>query len=171
MDTAPTWAELLFLMVHGPDRAMRGRIRHHDGEEATFYGFSQAEGDPPPTFVHGSGDVIDVWCWGDRLRVADPDGRARLVTDGTTAWSFAGASETPAEAPYRNLEFGMGGTDLLVRSTAEQWLGDDFTRPTGPPTATVFLGRDAWAIELAPPDRKPHPIQLVIDAETGMRLQ
>jgi hypothetical protein len=34
-----------------------------------------------------------------------------------------------------------------------------------------LLGRAAWTVELAPPAHKPHPLQLVIDAETGLVLQ
>lgn len=170
MDT-PTWPELVFLMVHGPDRTMRGRIRHRDGEEPRAFAYASIEGDPPPPFVHGSSDVIDAWRHGDHLRVADPGGQVRMISDGTTAWTFSTDGEPPEESPARHVEFGMSGTDLLVRTDAERWLGDDFTRPTGLPVATTFLGRDAWEVELAPPDRKPHPMQLVIDAETGMQLQ
>ncbi|HZE48712.1 MAG TPA: hypothetical protein VE074_04070, partial [Jatrophihabitantaceae bacterium] len=42
---------------------------------------------------------------------------------------------------------------------------------TGPVGATTFLGRTAWTVELAPPRHKPHPIQLVVDSETGLVLQ
>ncbi|WNB86087.1 hypothetical protein [Cellulomonas sp. ATA003] len=56
-------------------------------------------------------------------------------------------------------------------------MGDDFTRPTGGVDgtgvvgATTFLGRPAWSVELAPPARKPYPMQVVVDAETGFVLQ
>jgi hypothetical protein len=36
---------------------------------------------------------------------------------------------------------------------------------------TEFLGRRAWAVELAPPSHKPHPLQLVVDAATGVLLR
>jgi len=135
MDTAPSWPEILFLMVHGPDLTMRGRIRHGDGDEGRSFAFSRREGDPRPVFVHGSYDVIDAWRSGNCLRVADPDGQVRLITDGTTAWTFTDDAERPAESPHRNVGFGLSGTDLLVRTDAERWLHDDFTHPTGPPVA------------------------------------
>ena len=171
MDTAPSWPEILFLMVHGPALTMRGRIRHGDGDVGRSFAFSRRDGDPRPVFVHSSYDVIDAWRSGNCLRVADPDGQVRLITDGTTAWTFTDDAERPAESPHRNVGFGLSGTDLLVRTDAERWLHDDFTHPTGPPVATTFLGRRAWEIEFAPPQHKPHPMQLVIDAETGMQLQ
>src|SRR5882757_495114 len=43
--------------------------------------------------------------------------------------------------------------------------------PTDRVGATTFLGRTAWTVELAPPRHKPHPIQLVVDSETGLVLQ
>lgn len=58
-----------------------------------------------------------------------------------------------------------------MRRDSNEFAGDDFTRPTGPAGATTFLGRAAWTIELAPPARKPHPMQLVVDADTGVILQ
>ncbi|SDD00867.1 hypothetical protein [Nocardioides lianchengensis] len=171
MSEVPAWSELVFVMVHGPDRPMRGRIRHDDGDREPTYTVSHVEGEPMPTFARGSGEVIDVWCWGERLRIEDPDGQVRLISDGTTVWTFLDPGEPPRESPRRNVEFVVGGTELLVRTDAERWLGDDFTRPTGPAARTTYLGRAAWAVELAPPRHKPAPMQVVVDAETGMHLQ
>ncbi|MDQ1737218.1 MAG: hypothetical protein QOH56_3469, partial [Pseudonocardiales bacterium] len=36
---------------------------------------------------------------------------------------------------------------------------------------TRVLGGPAWTVELAPPQHKPYPMQLVVDAETGLVLQ
>jgi hypothetical protein len=57
------------------------------------------------------------------------------------------------------------------RPSWSRWDGTDFTRPTGPVTATEFLGRPAYAVELAPPAHKPAPLQLVVDAATGIVLR
>jgi hypothetical protein len=66
----------------------------------------------------------------------------------------------------------IGGLDVGgPRPSWERWTGTDFTRPTGPVTETEFLGRPAWAVELAPPSHKPHPLQLVVDATTGLLLR
>lgn len=54
---------------------------------------------------------------------------------------------------------------------AGRWEGTDFTRPTGPVTSTEFLGRLAYAVELAPPSHKPAPLHLVVDAATGIVLR
>ena len=53
----------------------------------------------------------------------------------------------------------------------DRWSGDDFTRPSGPAREVRFLGRSAWEIELAPPPRKPHPMQLIVDQQTGLVLR
>ncbi len=53
----------------------------------------------------------------------------------------------------------------------DRWTGDDFTRPTGPAREVRFLDRSAWQIELAPPPRKPHPMQLIVDQQTGLLLR
>ncbi len=74
-------------------------------------------------------------------------------------------------APARAVHYAFTGTDLLARRDLGDFAGDDFTRPTGPVGATTFLGRTAWTVELAPPDHKPFPLQLVVDAETGLILQ
>jgi hypothetical protein len=34
-----------------------------------------------------------------------------------------------------------------------------------------FLGRAAWEVELAPPAHKPFPMQIVIDAHSGLLLR
>jgi hypothetical protein len=66
----------------------------------------------------------------------------------------------------------IGGLDVGgPRPSWERWTGTDFTRPTEPVTETEFLGRRAWAVELAPPSHKPHPLQLVVDAGTGLLLR
>jgi len=56
------------------------------------------------------------------------------------------------------------------RPRPERWEGDDFTA-TGPARETEFLGRPAWEIELVPPPHKPHPLQMIIDRETGLVLR
>ena len=66
----------------------------------------------------------------------------------------------------------IGGLDVGgLRPSWERWTGTDFTRPTGPVTETEFLGRPAWVVELAPPSHKPFPLQLVVDAATGLLLR
>jgi hypothetical protein len=74
---------------------------------------------------------------------------------------------SPAEA----VVYQGSGLQLVFPRDANDFAGDDFTRPTGPVGATTFLGRPAYTVELAPPARKPFPVQLVVDAETGLVLQ
>lgn len=146
LPTPPSWVELLTLMVHGPDPepAVRGTIRTEQG-------------------------LVRIWRDGDRYRIEDPGGTVLLIVDDRTRWQFDGDHPLPLAMPRR--AFGDGGTALFSRRRPESFLGDDFTRPAGPIGTAWFLGRLAWTVELASPPRKPHPMQLVVDAETGLILQ
>lgn len=44
---------------------------------------------------------------------------------------------------------------------------DDFSTPTAGPVEVEVAGRRAWEFTLAPPPRKPHPLRLACDDETG----
>lgn len=73
--------------------------------------------------------------------------------------------------PSSAVRYGYRGTELLRRPGLERFAGTGFTRPTGPVGCATFLGRPAWTVELAPSQDKPYPVQLVVDAETGLLLQ
>ncbi|MGQ0631291.1 MAG: hypothetical protein ACT4P1_09625 [Sporichthyaceae bacterium] len=94
-----------------------------------------------------------------------------LIVGDDTCWQLERGHNDPITKPASSVHYFYGGTELLRRRGAEDFLGDDFTRPTGPVGSTVFPGRPAWTVELAPPPHKPHPLQLVVDAETGIVLQ
>lgn len=148
----PSWVELLTVMVHGPDPepTFRGVITSHDIE----------------------GDTLRrVWRDGTRVRIEMPDGRPRLIVGAESAWQFGSDGDVPVRLDASEAKYHRGGTHLLRRREAQAFLGNDFTRPTGPVGATTLLGRLAWTVELAPPPHKPHPIQLIVDAETGVVLQ
>jgi hypothetical protein len=184
-EAAPrSWVALLTLMVEGPavESTLRGVIRSFDGtdEQRHHFGWTAAAGDPRPVLAgaHPGDDPDDpgesflrVWCDGPRLRTEGLDGQVFVIGGTDICWQFDLEDERPLASPRRALRYWAGGTQLLERRAAADFLGDDFTRPTGPVTATTFLGRAAWAVELAPPKHKPYPIQLVIDAETGRVLQ
>jgi len=116
-------------------------------------------------------EPIRVWRDQHRLRIEEPDGRINLIVGDTTCWQFDRDHETPLASPRHALRYAGNGTELLTRRDPNEFTGHDFTRPTGPVAATTFLGRPAWSVELAPPEHKPHPLQLVVDAETGIVLQ
>ncbi|MGQ0845862.1 MAG: hypothetical protein ACT4QF_17205 [Sporichthyaceae bacterium] len=116
------------------------------------------------------------------MRVEEADGTPRLIVGDETCWDwrFEAGQDVPVARSALGVHFAGDGTELLARQERPaprryaDYLADDeddFTRPTGPVTSTVFLGRQAWAVELAPPEYKPHPCQLVVDAETGIVLQ
>lgn len=176
----PSWVNLLTLLVHGPTVPVRGLLRTIEGEDETLGWFAWSGEEPP--IVAGMRGAADpestdwetptrVWWDGVRLRVEEPDGSVNVIADAHTCWQWEQGSDVPIKGSRNELRLGVGGIELLERWTPEHFLGDDFTRPTGPVGATTYLGRLAWTVELAPPEHKPHPMQLVIDAATGMILQ
>lgn len=174
------WVRLLTLMVDGPELepTVRGTISCWDGDEQRAVGYVRYENDPDPVFAgtglaaeDDGGTSMRVWRDGSRVRIDRPDGRPLLIVGTHFCWKFSDDDEAPVQSPVGAVRYVLGGTDLLTRRTADDFLGNDFTRPTGPATATTFLGRPAWAVELAPPPHKPYPLRLVVDAESGLVLQ
>jgi hypothetical protein len=188
-----SWVALLTLMVEGPDLPVRGVISTREGGDASqhYFGYSAFEGQPRPIFA-GFASAVEaeagakppeepdpaedevvtrVWRSGRRVRLEHPSGRPSLIVGEEHCWRFPGDDPVPVESPTRAVIYQGNGTDLLHRRDAGEFTGNDFTRPTGPVGETTFLGRPAYTVELAPPAHKPYPIQLVVDAETGLVLQ
>lgn len=178
----PSWPVLVSLMVHGPDvePTVHGLIRSADGtdESRGHIGFTRYQEDPDPVFA-GAGtrdteavdsNLLRVWRDGTLIRIEEADGSPNLIVGDDTTWSFDRGHPEPLESSG-DARYGLRGTGLMWRREAQGFLGNDFTRPTGPIGSTTFLGRLAWTVELAPPASKPHPLQLVVDAETGLLLQ
>lgn len=163
------WSELLTVMAHGPDLPVHGTIRHVEpGDEDRHVAWS---GFVPPAIARGGGDHYVAWRDGARVRIETSDGLATLVTDGRTAWHFPEPGGPAHERPEAAVLWGVDGTDLHERRGPDHSRETDFAHPTGPVTTTSHLGRRAWAVELAPPSHKPYPLQMVVDAETGLLLQ
>jgi hypothetical protein len=177
-------AELLFsdlvrLMTEpsGAEPSFRGVVATISGEpQREEFGYEIGKDDPPPVFLVLSDDEngdqrAAVWRDGALLRIADGTGRPVVIVGDEHCWVFDTSSDSPVQSPVEAIH-GMGDTHGLVRRRkADDFVGNDFARPTGPVTATTYLGRLAWAVELAPPAHKPYPLQLVVDAETGLVLQ
>jgi hypothetical protein len=173
MESTP-WVQVLVQMVHGPDAPARGVVRRVDPDNRPrqILGWASTASGLRRTPTAGV-DAAELRVWRDemRVRVEKLDGTVVLLSDGTTCWRFESGRDRPVAAPADALLFLGNGTELLARRPAQEWVGNDFTRPVGPITATVFLDRPAWEFELAPPPRKPHPMQMVVDQETGLVLQ
>jgi hypothetical protein len=180
----PSWVALLTLMVHAPDPepTIRGAIRSWPGddESAGYFGWTAMAGDPLPVFTGVRPDSADpsaavppirVWRDGERMRIEEPDGAVNLIVGEDTCWQFDREHDIPIASPRTAVRYAGSGTELLTRREPAAFAGDDFTQPTGPVGATTFLGRPAWTVELAPPRHKPHPVQLVVDRDTGLVLQ
>ncbi len=164
------WIEVLVAMADGPSEPVHGTVRivNPDDEPKRF---NFAYGGEPPMFVGlGTGDVRS-WRDGPCTRIETSTGEPMFITDGTTAWRFHEDEELPLRADARRIHYLGPGRELAVTRPSSDWVGDDYTRPTGPVVDTEFLGRRCWEVELAPPPRKPEPIQLVVDAESGAVLQ
>lgn len=186
----PSWAVLLTLMVHGPDPepSIRGTIRA-SGDDDGGQDWVVMGDEPVPIFTGsctgdgGSTAPLRVWRDGPLVRVEQADGTVSLIASADTCWIFDGEHDAPERAPRRALRYGGRGTELMGRRPAEDFLArprrhpgysdddGDYTTPTGAIGVTTFLGRTAWTVELAPPRRKAYPMQLVVDAETGIVLQ
>lgn len=106
------------------------------------------------------------------------DGTVIRIVGERASWFLDSADATMRthvheRSPYADYATApIGGLDIGgPRPSWARWTGTDFTTPTGPVTETQFLGRPAWAVELAPPEHKPFPLQLVVDAATGLVLR
>jgi hypothetical protein len=183
-DQAPSWVHLLTLMVHGPgtgtdtEPTVRGAIRSRPAPgHAAGFGWVGYAGHAPPVFTGMRHDVdlnappLRVWRDGSKIRVEEPDGRPNVIVGDELCWRFDAEHDTPVVSTTAGVRYEGSGTHLLCRREPREFADFDFTRPTGPVGETTFLGRRAWTVELAPPRRKPHPMQLVVDAETGLVLQ
>lgn len=165
-------------MVHGPDVPVHGLLRTVGTDDSD--GWFAWGGPESPVMAGMRGGAqpgtdlstpVRVWRDGLRLRVEELDGAINVLANAEACWQWEQGIEHPFAAKRNNLRLMPGPVTLLERRPAAEFLGDDFTRPTGPVGATTYLYRPAWTVELAPPAHKPHPIQLVIDAVTGMVLQ
>lgn len=179
----PSWVALLTLMVHGPDPepTLRGAIRSWPGEGPRAQEFAWVSFVNQPPVLTGVGPSVDerkatvqpirVWRDGNRLRIEKPDATVHLIVGDSTCWQFDGDHNTPLASPSGAVRNVGNGTQLLSRPSLNKLIGDDPTHPLGPVGSATFLGRPAWTVELAPRPGKPHPLQFVVDAETGIVLQ
>ena len=185
------WLELMLLMVYGPGRvtgdgrvdvpdpSVHGVIRSAGGGDLPGNSMGWFASSPAGRPVMTGSDLPEgatdarAWRDGDRVRVEAADGSPTFITDGTTTWTFDefAGDGVPSASTGHPVSFVGYGTHLLARRDPMDFLGDDFTRPTGPARAVTHLGRPAWEVELAPPPHKPYPLRLVVDAATGLVLE
>jgi hypothetical protein len=154
----PGWFEsIVRLMIDGP------------GGEDHFLGVVEAHipDDGGTTFRY------QVARSGDLVRCTSLDGAVHLIAGLETVWQRR--EDGPDRIIERPRSMGVYPPDDyefgLMRDDERRWVGEDFTIPTSPARNTMFLGRPAWEIELAPPPHKPEPIQIVIDRVTGLVLR
>lgn len=155
------WEDVLDAVTSPPSRTVRGRIaevRTGDDDDEDF-------GRPEE-------DVL-VWREGGRLRVDTPDGRSVFRSDGQTAWDFRRDQDRPdvREVSERlGLPY-FGPHQFLLSRSRMDWLGGyEFTTPAGPVEQESFAGRRCQTVELVPPARKPDPLRIWVDAESGQIL-
>src|SRR3954471_4854532 len=153
----------------GPDPSMRGIVRT---VEATYV----EENEPADLEIPGQGRYqtrdgrVRIYKRGNLVRREHLDGRLLAIEGVEYLWVWKGDEEVPTAFPRDSAFWGWPDSPLTQRRGMDEWRDDDFTRPTGPPTETRFLGRDAWQVELGPPSHKPFPLTLIIDAATGLVL-
>lgn len=173
-----TWPELVVLMGFGDGRedTVSGLLRVRDvnpiDDESAD---DEVDGDVERHPVLGRIAVheaqLRVSRRGQLLRVERPDGRVSAIFGADTTWLFEGGGDVPVAYDAHATSFGWAGADFVRRLPPSRWEGDDFTRLTGPIEDVEYLGRPAYAFELAPPRRKPYPLQLIVDAQTGIVLR
>ncbi|GGC55628.1 hypothetical protein IEU95_08670 [Hoyosella rhizosphaerae] len=144
------WVEVLTAMSAELHTSIRGTIRSNEAGETT--------------------NDVRVWrAPGGKFRVEDPSGEVLFISDGQNSWKFRDG-EPPVSGPAKRVRYLGPECDMIYPRLPGDWLGDDFTQPTGAVLDIDFLGRKCWEVELAPPPRKPSPMQLVVDADTGAVL-
>ena len=154
--TVPSWSQLLSALAEVPYDTARGAVRWRQPDEDDL------------DRVAEQGEAQFWFAAPDRWRVEDDRGPV-LVQD--AQWLYRRDAEGRLQRRPRRESWhgdpleGLGsGTDL-----AEQFRSgsDDFHEPMGPATAVSVAGRPAWAVVLAPPVRKPYPLTVALDEETG----
>ena len=170
--TEITWPQLVALMAlgNGAEPSLRGIARSRD--------VGPVEDDEPADLEipgHGRFRLNEgrarVFKQGNLVRRERMDGRPFAIQGVESTWIWEGDAEIPTVFPRHSTFWGWPDSPLTQRRGMDDWSGDDFTQPTAPPSATRFLDRDAWQVELRPPSHKPFPLALIVDAATGLVLQ
>ena len=173
-DGSIAWHELIVLMAFGRDGrtpSMRGVLHRIDTWEADPDADPQVPVVDHPTLgrLAVRESTARVMSRDGLLRVERLDGRVSFIYGAETRWLFG--TDPPTAIDRRGSSFGWDGAELVGRVPASRWEGDDFTRLSGAIEADVCLGRPAWTFELQPPRHKPYPLQMTVDAETGLVLK
>ncbi len=163
------WVEVLVTMADGPSLPIRGVIRKTPDAPERINFATVGESEPMIVGV-GSGDVR-IWRDRSSVRVETLDGQPLFVTDGETAWQFGPPDEPPLRNSADRVCYLGTGSDLLFNRPAHDWLRADHTRPAGPIEEIRFLGRDCWAVDLAPGPHKSGVLRIVVDRESGAVLE
>ena len=143
-------------------------------EEQPFTGVLEVTGDDDPSWP----TTVRVFKDRDRYRVEALDGTVLTIRNPQHTFVFRRDDDHDADVPHRFENDDDSGvyrpgalSHLIERREPRDWRGDDFTTPTGPARQVTYLGRDAWEVELAPPEHKPSPLLITIDAVNGMTYE
>lgn len=163
------WVQVLVAMADGPNAPVQGVIRKTPEDRPERVNFATV-GDRMPMLVGVGGGDVRIWRDQAKVRVETLDGQPLFISDGANAWQFEQPGEPPRHGGAGRVRYIGTGRDLLFNRPAHDWLGNDYTRPTGSVCDAEFLDRPCWTVELAPPRHKDGALQLVVDAETGAVL-
>ena len=160
-DPVPSWPELIILMCFG------------ESEEQPFTGIVEVDDRYADDEEDSLPRTVRVHKSGARYRVETLAGELLYIKGADRSWRFTPGRDVPTLVLHEDDDEYEGGSYgyAIERPSPTRWRGDDFTTPTGPLTRTMYLGRAAWEIEIAPPPHKPAPIVLTVDANSGMQLR
>jgi hypothetical protein len=180
MVSSISWPELVVLMAcgDGTEDSISGELRVREVQELGD-NFTEEDDDDGGWFedhpqlgrVRVCEARVRAQRRGDLVRVDRDDGGPMLIFGRDTRWVDFGDDGVPTAYRRDTSSFSWNGQELLYRRPASRWEGNDFTKLTGPIESVEFLGRSAWAFELAPPSHKPYPLQMIVDAASGLVLR
>ncbi|MET0448566.1 MAG: hypothetical protein ABW004_09165, partial [Aeromicrobium sp.] len=161
--TVPTWPELVRLMASGQSRdtPLTGILE----VDCWYSGDHRSETLP---------NTVRVSMASGRYRVETLAGEVLFIRGHDRAWRFPRSSDLPilTREPDDVVDHGFGSYSIAIdRPRAESWCDRGLDGIVGEVTASVYLGRDAWDVEVRVSTTSLATAHLTIDAATGMVLR
>lgn len=160
--SVPTWPELIGLMASGElrDTPFSGCLE----VDGWYAGEHRVETLP---------STVRVFVLGGRYRVETLAGEVLFIRGADRSWRFSRSSDLPILMLPDNTpddDFGSYAA-AIERPCPDSWCDRSLDGIVGPATASVYLERDAWDVEVRASTTSLATAHLTIDAATGMVLR